>query len=103
MAAAYFFASPVDVEVKLEGEDLRKKMDMKLEKERTISCPVYYDGESVAGQVRTILSLIVPQLSQIQVVVRVRDGKKITHEGIKVEFVGSIGEHALLQNCAPPG
>ena len=23
--------------------------------------------------------------------VRVRDGKKITHEGIKVEFVGSIG------------
>lgn len=27
-----------------------------------------------------------------QVTVRVRDGKKITHEGIKVEFVGSIGQ-----------
>ena len=51
MAAAYFFASPIDVEVKLEGEELRKKVDMKLEKEKTISCPVYYDGESVAGQV----------------------------------------------------
>lgn len=51
MAAAYFFTSPVDVEVKLEGEELRKKVDMKLEKEKTVSCPVYYDGESVAGQV----------------------------------------------------
>lgn len=51
MAAAYFFTSPVDVEVKLEGEELRKKVDMKLEKEKSVSCPVYYDGESVAGQV----------------------------------------------------
>ena len=51
MAASYFFASPIDVEVKLEGEELRKKVDMKLEKEKTVSCPVYYDGESVAGQV----------------------------------------------------
>lgn len=24
--------------------------------------------------------------------IRVRDGKKLTHEGIKVEFVGSIGK-----------
>ena len=53
MAAAYFFASPIDVEVKLEGEELRKKMDVKLEKEKTVSCPVYYDGESVSGQVCT--------------------------------------------------
>ena len=51
MAASYFFTSPIDVEVKLEGEELRKKVDMKLEKEKTVSCPVYYDGESVAGQV----------------------------------------------------
>jgi len=51
MAAAYFFASAIDVEVKLEGEELRKKVDMKLEKEKTVSCPVYYDGESVSGQV----------------------------------------------------
>ena len=50
--AAYFFASPVDVDVKLEGEDDRKKVEIKGEKEKMISCPVYYDGESVAGQVR---------------------------------------------------
>jgi vacuolar protein sorting-associated protein 26 len=27
-----------------------------------------------------------------QATIRVRDGKKLVHEGIKVEFVGSIGE-----------
>ena len=27
----------------------------------------------------------------LQATVRVRDGKKLTHDGIKVEFVGSIG------------
>lgn len=55
MATAYFFASPIDVEIKLEGEDLRKKVDTKLEKEKTVSCPVYFDGESVSGQVRAHL------------------------------------------------
>ncbi len=49
--AAYFFASPVDVEVKLDSEDERKQVDMKSEKEKTITCPVYYDGDGVAGQV----------------------------------------------------
>lgn len=50
--AAYFFASPVDVEVKLDSEDERKKVDMKSEKERVITSPVYYDGDGVSGQVR---------------------------------------------------
>jgi vacuolar protein sorting-associated protein 26 len=52
--AGYFFASPIDVDVKLEGEDVRKQVDMKTEKEKTTSCPVYYDGDSVGGQVRPI-------------------------------------------------
>jgi vacuolar protein sorting-associated protein 26 len=50
--AAYFFASPVDVEIKLDSEDERKQVDIKAEKERVITCPVYYDGDSVSGQVR---------------------------------------------------
>ncbi|KAJ8597711.1 vacuolar protein sorting-associated protein 26 [Rhizopogon salebrosus TDB-379] len=92
---AFFFTSPVDVDVKLEGEELRKQVDMKSEKERTVSCPVYYDGDSIAGQVT----------------IRVRDGTR--HEGIKVEFVGSIelfydrGHHheflSLSQELAAPG
>ena len=51
--ASYFgvFASPVDVDVTLEGEDERKQVELKQEKEKTIKCPVYYDGESLVGQV----------------------------------------------------
>lgn len=49
--AAYFFASPVDVDIKLEGEDIRKQVDIKQEKERVVSCPVYYDGDSIGGTV----------------------------------------------------
>ncbi|KAG6873039.1 hypothetical protein C0995_003795 [Termitomyces sp. Mi166 len=95
--AAFFFASPIDVDVKLEGEELRKQIEIKSDKDKTISCPIYYDGESVAGQVT----------------IRVRDGKKLAHEGIKVEFVGSIelfydrGHHheflSLSQELAAPG
>ncbi|VDB87121.1 unnamed protein product [Peniophora sp. CBMAI 1063] len=95
--AAYFFASPVDVDIQLEGEDLRKKVEAKAEKDRIISCPVYYDEENVSGTVT----------------VRVRDGKKIVHDGIKVEFVGNIelfydrGHHheflTLSQELAAPG
>ena len=50
--AAYFFASPIDIDVKLEGEDLRKQVELKGEKDKTSSCSVYYDGDSVTGQVR---------------------------------------------------
>ncbi|KAH9168046.1 hypothetical protein EDB89DRAFT_2074290 [Lactarius sanguifluus] len=35
----------------IEGEELGKQIDSKAEKDRPISCPVYYDGESVSGQV----------------------------------------------------
>ncbi|KAF8128667.1 vacuolar protein sorting-associated protein 26-domain-containing protein [Boletus edulis] len=94
---AYFFASPVDVDIKLDGEELRKQVDMKGEKDKNIQCPVYYDGDSVGGQVT----------------IRVRDGKKMSHDGIKVEFVGTIelfydrGNHheflSLSQELASPG
>lgn len=56
--ASYFFASPVDVDVKLEGEELRKQVEIKGEKEKLISCPVYYDGDSIAGQVMSQPSVL---------------------------------------------
>lgn len=49
--AAFFFASPIDVDIKLEGEDARKQVEMKTEKEKVLSCPVYYDGDTVNGTV----------------------------------------------------
>lgn len=49
--AGYFFSSPIDIDVKLEGEDVRKLAETKGEKDKMISCPVYYDGDTVSGQV----------------------------------------------------
>lgn len=48
---AYFFASAIDVDIKLEGEELRKQVEIKSEKDKNVTSPVYYDGDSVAGQV----------------------------------------------------
>lgn len=47
-----FAAAPVDVEIRLRGEEERKQVELKGEKDRRELCPVYYDGESVDGQVR---------------------------------------------------
>ena len=52
--AAFFFTSPVDIDVTLEGEEVRKQVESKAEKDRPVSCPVYYDGETVSGQVRLL-------------------------------------------------
>jgi len=57
--AAFFFSSPIDVDIKLEGEDARKQVEMKTEKEKIISCPVYYDGDSVTGTVSAYLGNLV--------------------------------------------
>ena len=76
MASFFSFASPVDVEVRLDGDESRRQVEIKVEKDRRERCPVYFDGESVKGQV----------------VVRTRDGKKLVHDGIKIEFIGCIGK-----------
>jgi vacuolar protein sorting-associated protein 26 len=109
MASFFSFASPVDVDIRLEGEDQRKQVEIKMEKDRRESCPVYFDGESIRGTVSGTLYLAGAVESPScgfccaccaganhdvasQASVRVRDGKKLAHDGIKVEFVGSIGE-----------
>lgn len=60
--AAYFFSSPIDVDVMLEGEDVRKQVESKAEKDRPVSCPVYYDGETVSGQVWLLVLLLLSLL-----------------------------------------
>ncbi len=50
--ASYLWGAPVDVEIRLENEDARRKAEVKQEKDRRESLPVFLDGESVAGQVR---------------------------------------------------
>lgn len=49
----------VDCDVLLSGEDERKVVEIKGEKDRRDTCPVYYDGESVKGSVSGSTALLV--------------------------------------------
>lgn len=70
-----FFSTPVDIDVVLEDNDERQTVDVKLDKGRRERVPLYMDGESVKGAVT----------------VRPKDGKRLEHTGIKVQFIGTIG------------
>ncbi|KAJ1556337.1 Vacuolar protein sorting-associated protein 26B [Cladochytrium tenue] len=90
-------SSAADIDVLFSVEDQRKVVEVKVDKDRKSKFPLYFDGESVSGKV----------------VVRVKDGKKLEHQGIKVEFIGHIelfydrGNHyefsSLSQELAAPG
>ena len=106
MASLFSFGSqPVEVEIKLTGEGDRRQVEVKGEKDKKEMCPVYYDGESVIGQVGSSLRLTTMSFSVgvasytlygrnvfDQVTVRVKDGRKFQHDGIRIELIGSIGE-----------
>ncbi|RKO88521.1 vacuolar protein sorting-associated protein 26, partial [Blyttiomyces helicus] len=89
--------SSADIEVVLNGEDQRKLVEVKVDKDRKAKYPLYFDGESVSGKVQ----------------IRLRDGKKVEHQGIKIEWVGHIelfydrGNHhefsSLSQELSAPG
>lgn len=70
-----FFSTPLDIDIVLEDSDDRPTVDAKLEKNRREKVPLYLDGESVKGQVT----------------IRPKDGKRLEHTGIKVQFIGTIG------------
>ena len=72
---SYFFSTPVDIDVVLDAADDRSMVDVKLDKNRREKAPLYMDGESVKGGVT----------------VRPKDGKRLEHTGIKVQFIGTIG------------
>jgi vacuolar protein sorting-associated protein 26 len=73
--SSFFFSTPVDVDIVLEGTDERQTVEVKLDKNRSERAPLYMDGESVKGAVT----------------VRPKDGRRLEHTGIKVQFIGLIG------------
>lgn len=77
--SSFFFSTPVDIDIVLEDSEKREAVDIKLDKNRREKAPLYMDGESVKGAVT----------------VRPKDGKRLEHTGIKVQFIGVIGEKLL--------
>lgn len=73
---SYFFSTPLDIDIRLDdADDKRTMVDIKLDKNRKEKCPLYSDGETVKGAVT----------------IRPKDGKRLEHTGIKVQFIGTIG------------
>ncbi|KAI9735198.1 MAG: Vacuolar protein sorting-associated protein 26 [Cirrosporium novae-zelandiae] len=95
--SSLFFSTPVDIDIVLEDADERQTVDIKLEKSRKEKAPLYLDEESIKGTVT----------------IRPKDGKRLEHTGIKVQFIGTIemffdrGNHyeflSLGQELAAPG
>lgn len=93
----FSFSSPLDIDIVLDNTDDRPTVDVKLDKGRREKCPLYLDGETVKGAVT----------------IRPKDGKRLEHTGIKVQFVGTIemffdrGTHheflSLQTELAAPG
>jgi len=76
--SSFFFSTPLDIDIHLdEGEDDRTMVDVKLDKNRREKVPLNKDSESVKGTVT----------------VRPKDGKRLEHTGIKVQFIGTIGSY----------
>ncbi|KAF9432648.1 Vacuolar protein sorting-associated protein 26B [Entomortierella beljakovae] len=97
VANLFGFSAPVDIEIMYNGEEDRKMVEVKVDKDKREKFPLFFDGETVSGKVQ----------------IRVKDGKKLEHNGIKVEFVGNIelfydrGNHyefsSLKHDLAVPG
>jgi vacuolar protein sorting-associated protein 26 len=81
--SAFFFSTPVDIDIVLEDTDDRQTVDVKLDKNRREKAPLYFDGESVKGAVT----------------IRPKDGKRLEHTGIKVQFIGLIGTVARIRTA----
>jgi vacuolar protein sorting-associated protein 26 len=77
--SSFFFSTPVDIDIVLEDTDDRQTVDVKLDKNRREKAPLYMDGESVKGAVT----------------IRPKDGRRLEHTGIKVQFIGLIGTRSL--------
>jgi vacuolar protein sorting-associated protein 26 len=88
-------SSSGEIEIVLNSQDERKLIPVQYEKKQNV--PLYLDGESVAGQVQ----------------IRVKEGKKMEHQGVKIEFIGQIelfydrGNHyeflSMAQELLPAG
>ncbi|KAI8150378.1 vacuolar protein sorting-associated protein 26-domain-containing protein [Fennellomyces sp. T-0311] len=75
VASLFGFSAPADVKVQLTNTDKRKSFDVAVNKAQPREkLPLYFDREPVEGKV----------------MIKVGHGKRLEHNGIRVECVGSI-------------
>lgn len=71
------FGQSAEIDIVLNDAETRKKAEHKSEDGRKDKYFLFYDGETVSGKVNVTLKY---------------PGKRLEHNGIKIEFVGQIGE-----------
>ncbi|EDV29419.1 expressed hypothetical protein [Trichoplax adhaerens] len=86
------YATSADLEIELDNADDRQPTEIKTEEGKLEKLALFYDGENIKGK---------------------NPGKKLEHQGIKIEFVGQIelyydrGNHhefiSLVKELAHPG
>lgn len=84
------FGQSVDVDILLNDADSRKRAEHKTEDGKKDKYFLFYDGETVSGKVSLALK---------------NPNKRLEHQGIKVEFIGQIGEcriHPTRSRSLPP-
>lgn len=98
LSSLFGFGQSAEINIVLDGHDTRKKVDVLLENGKKDSCYLYFDGETVAGQVNIVLK---------------KPGQKFEHQGIRIEMLGQIelyydraNHHdftSLVKDLARPG
>lgn len=79
------FGQSAELELVLSDAESRRRVEHKTEEGKKEKYFLFYDGETVSG--RVVLTLKHPN-------------KRLEHQGIKVEFIGQIGERA--RGCVAP-
>lgn len=73
----FSFGQSAEIDVVLNDAETRKKAEHKTEDGKKDKYFLFYDGETVSGKVNVTLK---------------SPGKRLEHQGIKIEFVGQIGK-----------
>lgn len=83
------FGQSADIDIVLNDVETRKKAEHKSEDGKKDKYFLFYDGETVSGKVNVTLKY---------------PGKRLEHNGIKIEFIGQIGERltGLRSAQTPP-
>lgn len=73
----FSFGQSAEIDVVLNDAETRKKAEHKTEDGKKDKYFLFYDGETVSGKVNVTLK---------------NPGKRLEHQGIKIEFIGQIGK-----------
>lgn len=76
----FSFGQSAEIDVVLNDAETRKKAEHKTEDGKKDKYFLFYDGETVSGKVNVTLK---------------NPGKRLEHQGIKIEFVGQIGMQVI--------